>query len=322
MSKAIVQHETGGPEVFKWEDVALADPGPGEVRLRQTAVGLNFIDTHLRDGSYPLASLPATIGFEAAGVVEAVGNGVTDVSAGDRVGYCLTLGAYAEERNIAADSLIPLPDGVSDQEAAAGMLKGMTAQYLLRQTYRVKAGDTVLIHAAAGGVGTMACQWAKHLGATVIGTVGSEEKAKSAAAHGCDHPINYETEDFAERVQDITGGKGVQAVYESIGVRTFLQSLSVLAPHGTLALFGHASGPVPDEYFAKIPMDRYYMRTTLQAYTATREDRIAVAKDFFDVVANGAVKIEIGQTVPLKDVGQAHAALEGRKTTGQTVLIP
>jgi NADPH2:quinone reductase len=179
-----------------------------------------------------------------------------------------------------------------------------------------------LIHAAAGGVGTMACQWAKHLGATVIGTVGSEEKAKSAAAHGCDHPINYETEDFAERVQDITGGKGVQAVYESIGVRTFLQSLSVLAPHGTLALFGHASGPVPDEYFAKIPMDRYYMRTTLQAYTATREDRIAVAKDFFDVVANGAVKIEIGQTVPLKDVGQAHAALEGRKTTGQTVLIP
>lgn len=322
MSKTIVLHETGGPEVFKWEDTTLPDPGPGEVRLRQTAVGLNFIDTHLRDGSYPLPSLPATLGFEAAGVVEAVGDGVTDVSTGDRMGYCLTLGAYTQERNIAAEMLIPLPDGISDEEAAAGMLKGMTAQYLLRQTYRVKAGDTVLIHAAAGGVGTMACQWAKHLGATVIGTVGSEEKAKAAAAHGCDYPINYETEDFAERVQDITGGKGVQAVYESIGVRTFLQSLSVLAPHGTLALFGHASGPVPDEYFAKIPMDRYYMRTTLQAYTATREDRLAVAKDFFDVVAEGGVKIEIGQTVPLKDVGEAHAALEGRKTTGQTVLIP
>lgn len=322
MSKAIVQHETGGPEVLKWEDVAVADPGPGEVRLRQTAVGLNFIDTHLRDGSYPLESLPATIGFEGAGVVDALGDGVSEVSVGDRVGYCLALGAYAQERNIPATSLVPLPDNISDEEAAAGLLKGMTAQYLLRQTYRVKSGDTILIHAAAGGVGTMVCQWAKHLGATVIGTVSSAEKAKSAAAHGCDHPINYETEDFAERVQDITGGKGVQAVYESIGIKTFLQSLSVLAPHGTLALFGHASGPVPDEYFAKIPMDRYYMRTTLNAYTATREDLVAVAKEFFDVVAQGGVKIEIGQTVPLKDVGQAHAALEGRKTTGQTVLIP
>ncbi len=322
MSKAVVIHETGGPEVFRWEDNNLAGPGEGEVRLRQSAVGLNFIDTHFRDGSYPIESLPAVIGFEGTGVVEALGSGVSGLSVGDRVGYCLAFGAYAQERNIAAASLVPIPDGVSDQEAAAGLLKGMTAQYLLRQTYRVKAGDTVLIHAAAGGVGTMVCQWAKHLGATVIGTVGSEEKAKAAAAHGCDHPINYTTEDFAERVQEITGGKGVNAVYESIGVKTFLQSLSVLAPHGTLALFGHASGPVPDEYFAKIPLDRYYMRTTLNAYTAAREDLLAVAKDFFDVVAQGAVKIEIGQTVPLKDVGQAHAALEGRKTTGQTVLIP
>ncbi len=322
MSKAVVMHETGAPEVFKWEDNDLASPGEGEVRLRQTAVGLNFIDTHLRDGSYPLGSLPAILGFEAAGVVEALGDGVSEVAVGDRAGYCLTLGAYAQERNIAAADLVPIPEGVSDEEAAAGLLKGMTAQYLLRQTYRVKAGDTVLIHAAAGGVGTLACQWAKHLGATVIGTVGSAEKAASATAHGCDHAINYSTEDFAERVQEITDGKGVQAVYESIGVKTFLQSLSVLAPHATLALFGHASGPVPEEYFAKIPMDRYYMRTTLQSYTATREDRLAVSKDFFDVVAQGAVKIEIGQTVPLKDVGQAHAALEGRKTTGQTILIP
>lgn len=322
MTKAIVLHETGGPDAFKWEDVEVPDPGPGEARLRQTAVGLNFIDTHFRDGSYPLESLPAIIGFEGAGVVDALGDGVSGVSVGDRVGYCLGFGAYAQERNIAASSLVPIPDGVSDEEAAAGLLKGMTAQYLLRQTYRVKAGDTVLIHAAAGGVGTMACQWAKHLGATVIGTVGSAEKAKSAAAHGCDYPINYNTEDFAERVQEITDGKGVQAVYESIGIKTFLQSLSVLAPHATLALYGHASGPVPDEYFAKIPMDRYFMRTTLQAYTATRDDLLAVAKDFFDVVAQGGVKIEIGQTVPLKDVGQAHAALEGRKTTGQTVLIP
>ncbi len=322
MNKAIVLHEAGGPDVFKWEDVEVSDPGPGEVRLRQTAVGLNFIDTHLRDGSYPLQSLPVTLGFEGAGIVEALGDGVDNISVGDRMGYCLSLGAYTQARNMPADTLVPIPDGISDQEAAAGLLKGMTAQYLLRQTYRVKAGDTVLIHAAAGGVGTLACQWAKHLGATVIGTVGSDEKAEKAKAHGCDHAINYTTEDFAERVQEITDGKGVQAVYESIGVKTFLQSLSVLAPHATLALFGHASGPVPDEYYAKIPMDRYYMRTTLQSYTATQADRLAVSKEFFDVVAQGGVKIEIGQTVALKDVGQAHAALEGRKTTGQTVLIP
>ena len=193
MTKAIVLHETGGPDVFKWEDVEVSDPGPGEVRLRQTAVGLNFIDTHLRDGSYPLQSLPATLGFEGAGVVEAIGDGVAGISVGDRMGYCLTLGAYAQARNMPADTLVPIPDGISDQEAAAGLLKGMTAQYLLRQTYRVKAGDTVLFHAAAGGVGTLACQWAKHLGATVIGTVGSDEKAEMAKAHGCDHAINYTT---------------------------------------------------------------------------------------------------------------------------------
>jgi NADPH2:quinone reductase len=322
VTKAIVMHATGGPEVFKWEDADVGDPGAGQVRLRQTAVGLNFIDTHFRDGSYPIESLPAIIGFEAAGVVEALGEGVSEVGAGDRVAYSAVMGSYAQVRLIDAAMLVPIPDAISDEQAAAGLLKGMTAQYLLRQVTRIKAGDTVVVHAAAGGVGTFACQWAKHLGATVIGTVSSEEKAAYAAAHGCDHPVVTATGDFTETVTEVTGGKGAQAIYESIGRETFLKSFSVLAPRGTLALFGHASGPVADEDYAKMPLDRYYIRTTLQAYIDTREDLLATAQDFFDVVSSGAVKIEIGQTFALADVGQAHAALQGRKTTGSTILIP
>ena len=322
MTKAVVIHETGGPGVFKWEDIEVADPAAGEARIRQTAVGLNFIDTHFRDGSYPLESLPATIGFEAAGVVEAVGDGVSEVAVGDRVAYCPVLGSYTQARLIDAAMLVPLPDTISDEQAAAGLLKGMTAQYLLRQTTDIKAGDTVVVHAAAGGVGTLACQWAKHLGATVIGTVSSDDKAAYAAAHGCDHPVVTSTGGFTETVGQVTGDTGARAIYESIGQETFLKSFSVLAPFGTLALYGHASGPVPPEDYAKIPVDRYFIRTALQNYIATREALLATAQDFFDVVANGAVKIKIGQTYPLADVGKAHAALEGRQTTGSTVLIP
>lgn len=322
MTKAIVMHEPGGPDVLKWEDVDVGDPGTGEARICQTAVGLNFIDTHFRDGSYPVGPLPAIIGFEAAGVVEAIGEGVSDVAVGDRVAYCPVLGAYTRARLVDAAMLVPLPDSISDEQAAAGLLKGMTAQYLLRQVTNTKAGDTVVVHAAAGGVGTFACQWAKHLGATVIGTVSSEEKAVYAKAHGCDHPVVTATGDFTETVNQVTDGKGAQSIYESIGQETFLKSFSVLAPRGTLALYGHASGPVADEDFAKIPVDRYFIRVTLQAYIATREALLATAQDFFDVVANGAVKIEIGQTYALADVGQAHADLESRKTTGSTVFIP
>ena len=319
MTKAMILKKPGN---LAWEDIDVGDPGAGEVRLRQTAVGLNFIDTHFADGSYPAQSYPCILGFEAAGVVDATGSGVTEVKEGDRAAYCLTMGAFTQARLIAADKLLLLPDSFSDEQAAAGLLKGMTVQYLLRQSYRVKTGDVILIHAAAGGVGNLLCQWAKHLGATVIGTVSSADKADYARARGCGHAIDYTREDFVARVNEITEGAGVDAVYDSVGKDTFLKSFSVLKPFGTLAMYGHTSGPVPSEDFAKIPMDRYFIRTTLAAYTNMREDMLAVANEFFDVVSTGGLKIDIGHTWPLSETDKAIADLDNRRTTGATVLIP
>ncbi|PLX99619.1 MAG: quinone oxidoreductase [Desulfuromonas sp.] len=325
MAKAIRIHQTGGPEVMQWEDIEIADPGPGQVRLKQTAVGLNFIDVYHRTGLYPLPTLPATIGMEAAGIVDAIGEGVSDLTIGERIAYASPPpGAYAEVRLMPADRVIKLPDSISDQQAAAMMLQGMTVQYLLRSTYRVQPGDTILFHAAAGGVGLIACQWAKHLGATVIGTVGSEEKAELAKAHGCDHTILYRDEDIVERVQEITGGEGVPVVYDSIGKDTFEASLDCLRPRGILVSFGNASGPVqpfePGILAQKGSL--YFTRPTLMTYTAKREDLAKSAEELFDVVESGAVKIEVNQTYALKDAAQAHIDLEARKTTGSTVLIP
>lgn len=321
MVKAIVMHEPGGPEVLKWEDVTVGEPGTGEARVRNTAVGLNFLDTLFRSGAIPM-ELPAILGWEAAGIVEAIGGGVTAVAPGMRVAYHTPNGCYAEERLIKADELVPLPDAISDDQGAAGILKGMTAQYLLRLTTRIKAGDTVLVHAAAGGVGLFMCQWAKHLGATVIGTVGTDEKAALAKAHGCDHPVVYTRDDFLPVVQEVTGGVGCDAVYDSVGADTIERSWQSVRPHGTVASFGMASGPITPEQLAKQPTDRYFIRTTLQAYNATREDLLANAKDFFDVVESGAVNVTVGQTFVLKDAAKAHAALVGRATTGSTVLKP
>jgi NADPH2:quinone reductase len=321
MVKAIVMHEPGGPEVLKWEDVTVGEPSTGEARVRNTAVGLNFLDTLFRSGAIPM-ELPAILGWEAAGIVEAIGGGVTAVAPGMRVAYHTPNGCYAEERLIKADELVPLPDAISDDQGAAGILKGMTAQYLLRLTTRIKAGDTVLVHAAAGGVGLFMCQWAKHLGATVIGTVGTDEKAALAKAHGCDHPVVYTRDDFLPVVQEVTGGVGCDAVYDSVGADTIERSWQSVRPHGTVASFGMASGPITPEQLAKQPTDRYFIRTTLQAYNATREDLLANAKDFFDVVESGAVNVTVGQTFALKDAAKAHAALVGRATTGSTVLKP
>ncbi|MGH8772359.1 MAG: quinone oxidoreductase family protein [Burkholderiales bacterium] len=322
MTYAIRIHQTGGPEVMRWEKVEVGQPGPGEVRLRHTAVGLNFIDVYHRTGLYPVQT-PATPGLEAAGVVEEVGAGVTELKAGDRVAYASPpMGAYAEARLMPADRLVKLPDGISDKQAAAMMLRGMTARYLLRQTYAVKRGDRILIHAAAGGVGLIVCQWAKHLGATVIGTVGSDEKAALAKAHGCDHPIVYTREDFVARVNEITNGEKVAVVYDSVGKDTFMKSLDCLKPLGMMVSFGQSSGPVaafdPGVLSAKGSL--FLTRPTLMKYTERREDLVANASDLFDVVRQGHVKIEIGQTYPLKDVAIAHRDLEARKTTGSTVL--
>jgi len=324
MVHAIRIHETGGPEVLRWEEVAVGDPGPGEVRLRQTAVGLNYIDTYHRTGLYPLA-LPAVIGMEGAGEVVAAGPDVTDVSVGQRVAYAgMPVGAYAEERLIPADRLVPLPDSIDDRQAAGMMLQGMTAQYLLRWTYRVQPGDPILIHAAAGGVGLIVCQWAKHLGATVIGTVGSEDKAALARAHGCDHPILYRSEDVVARVREITGGAGVPVAYDSVGADTYLGSLDCLRPRGVLVLFGQSSGPVPpfDLGLLAAKGSLYVTRPTLMTYTADRADLLASARELFEVVAGGAVRIEVNQTFPLSEAAEAHRALEGRRTTGSTVLLP
>ncbi|MDF1586486.1 quinone oxidoreductase family protein [Marinimicrococcus flavescens] len=325
MSMRIVIHEHGGPDVLKVEDHDPGRPGPGEALVRHSAVGLNFIDTYFRTGLYPPAGgLPFTPGNEAAGVVEAVGEGVTEVKAGQRVAYATSLGAYAAERVMPAKALLPLPDAIADEQAAAMMLKGMTAQYLLRQTYRVKEGDTILIHAAAGGVGLIATQWAKHLGATVIGTAGSKEKAEIARAHGADYVILYKEEDFAERVKEITNGKKLPVVYDGVGKATFMGSLDCLRPRGLMVSYGNASGAV-DAFNLGILAQKgslFVTRPTLFGYTSTREELVACASDLFDVVAKGAVKIEINQRFKLAEAADAHRAIESRATTGSTVLLP
>ena len=324
MTRAIRVHENGGPEVLRWEDVEVGKPGPGQALVRHTAVGLNFLDVYHRTGLYPV-ELPMTPGSEGAGVVEAVGPGVDAVSVGMRVAYAGgPPGAYAEMRLIPADKLVPLPEGISDHTAAAIMLKGMTAEYLLRRTYQVGPGDTILWHAAAGGVGLIACQWAKHLGATVIGTVSSDEKADLARSHGCDHPIVYTRDDFVARVREVTLGEGVPVVYDSVGKDTWDGSLSCLRPCGMMVSFGNASGAVPP--FSPVELSRrgslYLTRPSLMTYTASREDLLASAKALFAVIQSGAVKVEVNQTYPLAEAAQAHRDLEDRRTTGSSLLVP
>ena len=325
MSKAVRIHEIGGPEVLRWEDVDVGSPGPGQARLRQTAIGVNYIDIYHRSGLYPLPTLPAIIGMEGAGIVEEAGEGVTDVSPGQRVAYAgLPPGAYAEQRLMPADRLVLLPDSIEDKQAAGMMLRGMTAQYLLRRTYRVQAGDAILVHAAAGGVGSILCQWAKHLGAMVIGTAGSDDKAAIAKSNGCDHTIVYSREDFARRVREITGGAGVAVVYDGVGKATFAGSLDCLRPLGMLVSYGNASGPLPpfDPSILSQKGSLFFTRPTLMHYTAKTEDLQASAKELFEVVLGGYVRIAVNQTYPLKDAAQAHHDLEARKTTGSTVLLP
>ena len=325
MSKAIRIYENGGPEVLKWEDFDPGKPEAGEALVRHEAVGLNFIDVYHRTGLYPLPALPGTPGMEGAGIVEEIGEGVSEVAVGDRVAYAgLPPGAYAEVRRIPAHRLVKLPAGISTRKGAAMMLQGMTTRYLLRGCFDVKKGDTVLIHAAAGGVGSIACQWAKHLGATVIGTVGSQEKAEIARSNGCDHPILYSEEDFAAKTKDITGGNGVDVVYDSVGQATFMKSLDCLRPMGMMVSFGQASGSVPafDPSILAAKGSLFLTRPSLMAYTAKREDLLDHARDLFEIVESGAVKIEIKQTYPLSEAAQAHRDLEARKTTGSTILIP
>jgi len=324
MPKAIRFHKTGGPEVLVWEDVEVGDPGAGQIRIRQQAVGLNFVDVYQRSGLYQLP-LPSGAGSEGAGVVEAVGAGVTEFKAGDRVAYASApLGSYSEVRLYPADRAVKIPDGISFETAAAMMLKGMTAQYLIKRTFKVQPGMTVLWHAAAGGVGLIAAQWLKSLGVTVIGTVGSDAKAALAKAHGCERTIVYTRENFVERVKEITGGKGVPVVYDSVGKLTFMGSIDCLQPLGMMVSFGNASGAV-DSFAPGILQQKgslYLTRPTLVHYTAKREDLVACANDLFDVVKSGKVKIEIAQRYALKDAAQAHRDLEARKTTGSTVLTP
>jgi NADPH2:quinone reductase len=321
MPHAIRVHETGGPEVLKWEEVGVGDPGPGQVRIRQEAAGLNYIDVYHRTGLYP-QPMPFTPGVEGAGVVEAVGDGVTSLKPGDRVAYGGPVGGYAEVRLIPAERLVKLPEGISSEQAAAMMLQGMTAEMLVRRVYPVKAGDTVLVHAAAGGVGLILCQWAKALGATVIGTVGSDEKAELARAHGCDHPIVYTREDFVAEVDRMTGGKKVAVVYDGVGKDTFMRSLDCLARRGMMASFGNASGPVEpfDALLLAFKGSLFLTRPTLLDYTLDPADLQESAKALFEVVESGKVKIEVGQRFALKDAAEAHRALEARRTTGSTVL--
>ena len=324
MTHAIRIHSQGGPEVLKWEEVTVGAPGPNEVRLKATAIGLNFIDTYHRSGLYKIP-LPSVLGREGAAVVEEVGATVTDLKVGDRVAYAASpIGAYAEARLMPADKLLKIPAGVSDNQAASIMLKGMTAQYLIRHTHQVKAGDTILMHAAAGGVGMILCQWARHLGATVIGTVGSDEKISLAKTYGCNHVINYAKEDFVARVAEITGGKKCDVVYDGVGKDTFLKSLDCTRPRGLVAVFGNASGAVPLFDVAQLGAkgSLFVTRPSVDTYTSTRAELVATADDLFDVVVRGIVKIEINQTYALKDAAQAHRDLEARKTTGSTVLIP
>jgi NADPH2:quinone reductase len=324
MTKAIRISRHGGPEVMELVDVELGAPGPGEAQVRHAAIGLNFIDVYHRTGLYP-QPLPAGLGMEGAGVVEAVGDGVTAVKVGDRVAYAGgPIGAYAQARNMPASKLLVLPENIAFDAAAAMMLQGLTVQYLLHRTVALKAGDTIVFHAAAGGVGLIACQWAKVLGVTLIGTVGSAEKAELARAHGAAHVINYNTENFTERVREITGGKGVRAVYDSIGKDTFIASLDCLAPLGTMVSFGNASGPVESFALAELAKrgSLYVTRPSMAAYLSTREELEAAAKSLFGVVASGAVKVEVRQRYALADVAQAHRDLEARKTTGSSILLP
>lgn len=321
MPHAISIHNTGGPEVLQWEAIEVGAPGPGQVRLKQTAVGLNFIDVYHRTGLYPLP-LPFVPGMEAAGIVDAVGAGVAGLKPGDRVAYASLIGAYAESRLVAADRVVKLPDAIADQTAAAMMLQGMTARYLIRDIYKVGPGDTILIHAAAGGVGLIVCQWAAALGVTVIGTVSSEAKAALAKANGCHHPIIYTREDFQARVMEITGGKKLPVVYDSVGKDTFMKSLDCLQPRGIMVLFGASSGAVPPFDLSALAAKGSLLitRPTLGTFVATRELLEENAADLFDVVASGKVNIHVNQTYPLKDAATAHRDLEARKTTGSTIL--
>ncbi len=324
MPNAIRIHQVGGPEVLQFESVSVGDPGPGEARVRHTAVGLNYIDTYHRSGLYKIP-LPSGLGSEAAGVIEAVGSGVTDLKAGDRVAYSGgPIGAYAEVRVLPIDRLVKLPESVSDRVAATLMLKGLTVQYLLRQTYQVKAGETILLHAAAGGIGLIACQWARALGATVIGTVSSDAKAELAKANGCTHTIVYSRENFVERVKELTGGKGVPVVYDAVGKDTFPGSLDCLQPRGLFVSFGNSSGPIPPFEILLLSQkgSLYATRPTLFTYTAKRADLLKMAEEMFALVQSGKLKNDARQTYALKDAAQAHRDLEARKTTGSTVLLP
>ncbi|MGH1350469.1 MAG: quinone oxidoreductase family protein [Methyloligellaceae bacterium] len=324
MAKVVRVHEYGGPEAMIWEDAEVPKPGAGEAHIKHTAVGLNFIDVYHRTGLYPQPSLPFVPGTEAAGEVLAIGEGVTNVRVGDRVAYASVVGSYSQERIIVAERLVKLPDNIDDKTAAASMLQGMTARYLLRKTYVVKSGDTILCHAAAGGVGLILCQWAKALGATVIGTVGSEEKAKLAQENGCDHVINYSNDDFVSKVLEITENRKVDVVYDSVGNDTFPGSLDCLKPLGTWVTFGQSSGVVPpfDVGILAKKGSLYATRPTLFNYIASTEDLNETAQDLFDVIGSGKVKISVNQTYSLADIVQVHKDLEARKTTGSTVMLP
>ncbi len=328
MTMAAVIHEKGPPDVFRWEEVEVGDPGAGEVRVRNDAVGVNYVDTYHRRGMphpWPVPPLPVVLGFEAVGVLQAVGAGVDDFKPGDRVAYAMPPhGAYSQERLYPADKLVKVPDGIDDLTVAAMMLKGLTAQYLLRRTYRVQPGDTILVHAAAGGMGHILCQWGRHLGATVIGTVSSDEKAELARAHGCDHPVVYTRDDFEATVKEVTDGEGCAVVYESIGKDTFKKSIDCLRPMGMLASYGHASGP-PDpvdviELGAKGSL--FVTRPAIMHYMAKQRDLHDSARELFDVIESGAVTVSINHVYPLREAAQAHRAIEERRTTGCTVLLP
>lgn len=319
--KAIRIHETGGPEAMRWEDVTVGDPGDGEVRVRHTAVGLNYIDIQQRSGGYPMNDLPVVLGMEGAGVIEDVGSGVSGFAAGDRVTYCMERGSYSEQRVIGANHLIKLDVNTTEEIAAASTLQGLTAHYLVRDLYKIKAGDVALVHAAAGGVGLLLCQWAKHLGATVIGTVGTKEKAELAQAHGCDHPVLYREVDFGEAVLDITGGKGANVVYDAVGKDTFDKGIDVLAERGWMVSFGQSSGPAPALNTARLAMKAQVVtRGGLYFFVKDPVKRAQNAAELFGLIADGTLKMEINQRYPLSDVAQAHTDLEARKTTGSTVL--
>jgi len=322
--RAIRLRRTGGPEVLELQNIDLPPPGPGQVQVKHTNVGVNFIDTYHRSGLYPIP-LPSGLGLEAAGVVDAVGEGVSLLQPGDRVAYCSgPIGAYAEANNVPADRVVKLPSAVTDEVAAATLLKGMTAQYLLRRTHAVKHGDTILFHAAAGGVGLIACQWAKHLGATVIGTVGSAEKVELAKSHGCAHVLNVRSEDWVKRVRELTSGAGVPVVYDSVGKDTWSGSLDCLAIRGTMVSFGNASGAVPafEPGILSAKGSLYLTRPTLMHYTRTPQELQETADDLFSVIASGVVKVSVNQRFKLEDARAAHEALHSRSTTGATVLMP